>query len=402
MKRRHIIGIVLLLLIVAGVGFAVNAAIRGKRLFHTAKDWRKDLRYLIENGGTIGEVPASDAFEGGYLEAIFGGDPELLAKLREVISRGLATDPSLNMGEVAAMLVTYHKTGDNRVEDVVAHVIGGFPIGQRKPGFHRDGFFSAQIDKNLWGTGNSMLAFLGRDIVLFADESVANAQQNVLESILSGDILPLAQMLSKNPLYFTAVFPDPRRIVPPQLRSHIQAIIFKGHLSPSGGSYDITLLTPNPESANYALSLIYDMKLAGQIGLQGRFQGVVLKTGWGDHIPVWWAHEMASNLQRMAMEKQGNLIRLHLDFERVMVNATLKSIERMGRDMMQMRGSLDERLDPRLVDARLRTEKPLHYWSQEHQWGPDWPFDNPARTNKTADAGTDNSLPEAPPVSPAP
>ena len=67
------------------------------------------------------------------------------------------------------------------------------------------------------------------------------------------------------------------------------------------------------------------------------------------------------------------------DFERVMVNVVLKTIERMGRDMSQMRGTLEERTDPRLVDARMQSSKPLHYWSDDHQWGPDWPI--PAETN---------------------
>lgn len=388
--------IVLLALAVAGIACATFIGLRTKRLYHMAVDWRESVRYLIENGGTIGEVPASDAFEDSYLEAVFGADPELLSKLRGVISKGLAEDPSLSLGEVAAMIVTYHKNGDNRVEDVVAHVIGGFPLGQRKPGFHRDGFFAGQIDRNLWNTGNSMIAFLGRDIVLFADESVANAQQNMMEAVLTGDILPLVSMIQNRPMYYTAVFPDPRRVVPPQLRPHVQAFIFKGHLAPYEGSYDVTVLTPNEASASYALSMIYDMKLAAQIALQGRFHGVVRQEAWGPHIPVWWAHEMVHNMQRMSLEKEQNLVRLRLDFERVMVNATLKSLERMGRDLWQMRGSLDEKLDPRLVDARMKSAKPLHYWTDEHRWGPDWPIAAPSNvTENAADTPT-----EAPAVSP--
>ncbi len=398
--KRTWLRIFLLLALVLGVAFTVTAVLRGKRLFHTAKDWRKELRYLIESGGTIGEVPAAEAFETGYLQAVFGGDPELLGKLRGVISKGLAEDPTLNLGEVAAMLVTYRTNGDGHAEDVVAHIIGGFPLGRRKPGFHRDGYFRAQIDKNLWESGNSALAFLGRDIVLFADESIVSRQQNVLESILSGNVLPLVDMIKERPLYFTAVLPDPRRAVPPQLRPHVQALIAKGHLSTSGGSYDITILTPNPEAASYTLSMLYDMKLASQLALQGRFQGVVLKEAWGDHIPVWWAHEMFNNMQRVTMEKQQNIVRMHLDFERVMVNATLKSIERMGRDMLQTRGSMEEKLDPRLVDAGMTTRKPLHYWSEEHRWGPDWPIAPPSSNAAPGEADT-RVMPTAPAVSPS-
>lgn len=397
--KRHVIRTLLLIAIVAGVAFAINAALRGKRLIHTAKDWRKDIRYLVESGETIGEAPAADVFESGYLEAMFGGDPELLTQLRGVISKGLAEDPTLNMGEVAAMIITYRKNSENRVYDVVAHVIGGFPLSVRKPGFHRDGFFDSQIDKNLWNTGNSLLAFFGRDIAIFADESVASRQQNVLESILSGDILPLADMIREDPIYYTAVFPDPRRIFPQQLRPHVQALVLKGHLAPYEGSYDITFLTPKPESADYLLSMIYDMKLAAKLGLQGRFEGIIQNRGWGDYTPVWWAYEMSENLNNVTLEKQANIVHMHLDFARVMVNATLKSVERMGRDMSQMRASLDEKLDPRLADARLSSEKPTHYWGDPHRWGPDWPIAAPI-TNEASAASAGEPL-EAPAVSPA-
>ena len=374
MTKRAIIWSSIAVVAAATVAFGLFASYRGKRLYDTAKEWKTEVRYLIDNGGTIGEAPAAEAMDQGYLEAVFGGDPDLLAKLRSVIAKGMAEDPAMNLGEVAAMIVTYHMNGENRVEDVAAHIIGGFPLGQRKRGFHRDGFFRHQIDGSLWNSGNSAIAFLGRDILVFADEAVVNKQQELLESILSGNILPLANSIIENPLYYTAVFPDPRRVVPPQLRPHVQAVIIKGHFAPEEGSMETMVLTPNPESASYALSILYDMLLAGRMALQSRFAGVENDTAWGKHIPVWWAYEMVKTLGKTTVEKEQNIVRLKSKFERTMVNASLKSIERMGRDLAQMQGSLEEKLDPRLVDARMRTTKPQHYWSEEHKWGPDWPI----------------------------
>lgn len=362
------------MLVIGGATLGVVTGYRAKRLYHTAKEWKTEVRYLIENGGTIGEAPASEAMDQGYLEAVFGGDPDLLAKLRSVIAKGMAEDPAMNLGEVAAMVVTYHINNDKRVEDVAAHIIGGFPLGQRKRGFHRDGFFRHQIDGSLWNAGNSAVAFLGRDILVFADEAVVNKQQELLESILSGNIIPLANSIIERPLHYTAVFPDPRRVVPPQLKAHVQAVIIKGHFAPDDGSWEMMVLTPNPESASYALSIIYDMKLAGQMALQSRFTGIELETAWGKHIPTWWAHEMVKTMTKTSIEKEQNIVRMKTTFERPMVNAALKSIERMGRDLAQMQGSLEEKLDPRLVDARMKTTKPQHYWSEEHKWGPDWPI----------------------------
>lgn len=387
MTKRQIIWCSISVLIVGSALTAAFVGFRAKRLYHTAREWKTEVRYLIENGGTIGEAPATEAMDQGYLEAVFGGDPDLLAKLRSVIAKGMAEDPAMNLGEVAAMVVTYHVNSDKRVEDVAAHIIGGFPLGQRKRGMHRDGFFQHQIDNNLWNAGNSAVAFLGRDILVFADEAVVNKQQELLESILSGNILPLAGSIIDRPLFYTAVFPDPRRVVPPQLRPHVQAIIVKGHLSPEDGSWEMMVLTPKPESATYALSMIYDMKLAGQIALQSKFGGLELETAWGKQVPSWWAYEMFQTLQKTSIEKEQNIVRLKVSFDRTMVNATLKSIERMGRDLAQMQGSLEEKLDPRLVDARMQSAKPLHYWSEDHRWGPDWPIGN--ASNRTAQTATE-------------
>ncbi len=367
--------------LLAGCAVAVVLGLRARRVYEVARDWRSEIRYLIESGGTVGAAPAADTFAADYLDAIFGSDPELLTHLKGVIARGLADDPTLNLGEVSAMIVTYRRNAQGKIEDVVATVVGGFPLGHRKPGFHRDGFFAHQLDERLWETGNSMISFLGRDLVPFAEPQAEQAHNEIVESIMQGDIMPLAESLTR-PLYYTAVFPDPRRLVPPQLRPHLQALILKGHLSQQNGSYETILLSPTAQSATYALSLIQDMRMAAQVFLKARWAGETRKTEWGDTTGTWWAYEYSQLIEKSQIVKEQNIIRIKSDFARVMVNATLKSIERMGRDLRQIRGTLDERLDPRLVDARMQSGKPLNYWTKEHQWGPDWPIAAPS-TNAT-------------------
>lgn len=356
---------------------AVVAGFRARRLYTVARDWKSEVRYLIESGGTVGAAPASETFAGEYLDAIFGNDPELLSHLKGVISKGLADDPTLNLGEVSAMIVTYRRNRDGKIEDVVATVVGGFPLGHRKPGFHKDGFFAHQMDTRLWETGNSLIGFLGRDLVPFAEAQAEQAHNELIESVMQGDIMPLAESLSR-PLYFTAVFPDPKRLVPPQLRPHLQALILKGHLSQQNGSYETILLSPDAKSATYALSLIQDMRMALTVFLKARWKGAVEKTPWGEQAGSWWAKAYADMLEGFKVEKELNIIRMKSEFERVTVNASLKAIERMGRDMRQMKGSMEERLDPRLVDASMQSGKPLNYWSEAHNWGPDWPIAAPS------------------------
>jgi hypothetical protein len=389
-------GILCSVAVVAAVAGFV--AYRGLRLYHVGRDWRTQVRYLIENGQSIGQAPASQTFAANYLDAIFGSDPELLGHLKGVISKGLAEDPSLNLGEVAAMIITYRRNGSGKIEDVVAHIAGGFPLGRRKPGFHRDGYFAGQLERDLWQAGTHAVGFLGRDLILFAEPDAEKRQTEILEAIFSGDIMPLVDSLDR-PLYYTAVFPDPERLVPPQLRPHIQAMILKGHLAEMEGSVETIILTPSPKSATYALSLVHDMKLAVLMALRSRWAGVVEQVPWGTRIGSWWAYEIANTMESSSMEKDQNIVRVKSDFQRVMVNASLKMIERMGRDYAQQKRSLDERMDPRLVDASLQSRIPTHYWSTPHRWGPDWPIAAPS-TNASQEAQAPPQ--DVPAVSPPP
>ncbi len=386
------IGMSALVILAAGCIGAGFVAYRVHRAYDVLTSFRAQVRYLIENGGTIGESPAAETFSTDYLEAIFGDNPELLSQLKTIVRKGLTDDPALNLGEVTAMIVTYNKDEQDRVSNVVAHAVGGFPLGKMKPGFHRDGYFFQQVDKNLWGMGNIMISFLGRDMVLFAEESVAESQHKLLESLFSGEITLMVKAI-ETPMYFTAVFPDPKKIIPPQLRGHIQAVVVKGSLSHQKGHVETLLLCPSQKSADYAYGILNDMKTMAKLTLQTRWGGAVTQTAWGPMVGTWWAYEMVQSLEKLTLQTEIILVRVKTDFERVMVNATLKTIERMSRDLAQMKGSLEERMDPRLVDARLRTQKPLHYWSEDHQWGPDWPIPPSKLTNSTE--ATEASVPSA-------
>ncbi len=367
-------------------------AYRLHRVWSVARGFETQIRYLIENGSTIGEAPASETFSADYLSAVFGDNPDLLEKLRSVVKKGLTEDPSLNLGEVSAMIVTYHKTDDDKVEDLVVHAMGGFAIAREKPGFHRGGYFFQQVDPNLWNYGNILIGFLGRDMVLFAtSDAESRKQQALIDSLFTGDISMFIDTMAR-PMYFTAVFPEPSRILPPQLRKHVQAVVVKGKMSHYEGQIETLIMTPSPQSASYTLSILRDLKIASETALKTRWKGVARQTEWGEVIDPWWAYELVQNSQRITMEKEQNLIRIKNSYERVMCNVVFKSVERLSRDLAQMRGTLNERLDPRVVDAKLATSKPLHYWSEPHRWGPDWPIP-PLYTNQTDEAQATNAAP---------
>lgn len=376
--------VLLTVLVVAGtIGHVVY---RATRLWSVGADFQTRIRYLVETGQTIGEKPASEAFSVDYLQTIFGDNPELLDQLKKVVQQGMAQDSTLTAGEITALLVTYHLKDDGTVADVIVHAVGGFPAARKRPGFHRHGYFFQQIDSDLWTLGNLAIGFLGRDIIVFgADEAATERQRQILDSIFSGEIMMLVAHLQE-PLYFSLVLPDPRQAVPPQLRNHVQAVVIKGYLAHNDGRCDILVLTPSPRSSRYALNLFADMKTAAETGLRTKWGGVKRVNKWGQPEYDWWAFEMVKTLEQATLEQEFSIIRMSSTFDRVMINAILKSIERMSRDLVGMQGIEDERLDPRLVDARLRnsnpevpSDYPLHYWSAQHEWGPNWPI--PATTN---------------------
>ncbi|MBN1268545.1 MAG: hypothetical protein JXB04_03080 [Kiritimatiellae bacterium] len=385
MAKNRTVRTVVLVGVVVLFAVVLTFAHRATRAYRVAAGTRDQILYLIENGGTIGEVPASSAFSADFLGTIFGSEPELLAQLRRIVEQGLADTPVLNLGEVTGMIVTYRKTDDGKVKDVVAHVLGGFPLTKRKQGLHRDGYFRQLIDPDLWQAGNSAVAMLGRDLVLFGDPDVVEAHQSLLDATLAGNILPLAESLNE-PLYYSAVFPQPRGIVARGLQAHVRTVILKGFLAMYEGANEAVILTPSAKSAAYTVQVLSDLKTGAEVALRTKWKGVQRETPWGPVIDPWWAYELAETIEKKTiLEREDNVVRATTEYQDAMVNVALKSLERMGRDLAAMRGTLDERLDPRLVDARMQTRKPLHYWSEDHRWGPYWPI-APRDTNLLAQA----------------
>jgi len=381
-RRNFFWGAVLTAGLLAGA--AGTLAFRAHRVWNIAKDMRTQLRYLAEGEETIGEVPAAAAFDSEYLRSVFGEDPGLFQQLQTVVARGLEESPVLNLGEVSAMMVTHRKGADGQSKDVVVHVLGGFPTGERKIGFHRDGYMKKMIDSHLWDVGNIALGSLGRDMVLFGQDETLTPHQELVEAVFRGDIMPLVETLDE-PIYFTLVFPDPQHIVPPQLKKHIQAVIMKGYLGFKDGKTDVLFLSPSTRSARYAFSILQDLKTAAELALEVKWGGVKDTDRWSaePRVQCWWAYELVQNSKASTFERESSIIRMSSTYGRVMNNAVLKMIERFGRDSSQMQ-----------MAYHPETEKDKTadgYWSTAHKWGPDWPV-----------GGDGMVVAEAPSTEPAP
>ncbi|MDD2236280.1 MAG: hypothetical protein PHG65_03615 [Kiritimatiellae bacterium] len=370
---------------IVAAGGAAFLGYRTYRVYDIAQSWRTQIRYLVESGGSIGTAPASEALSDNYLEMVLGDNRELLDELKGLLHEGMDDTHSLNMGEVAAMNITYNVTPEGSNVNVAAHIAGGFPMESRKPGFHRDGFFNELTDNQLYSLGNRQVQFLGRDMIFFASTNYAEQHQGLMDTMFEGQILPLAESLT-NRLYHVTVFPNPENVLPPQLRKHVQTVVTKGAIGQYDGNWDVIIITKSPESARYVVSIINDMKRTAEITLSSVLGGDAVETQWGKQY-VWWARSMMDMSARSVVDQKANLVRVRTDFKREMVNATLKTVERAMRDYKAIRERFDEN-DPRVAKALAKADalesqgkrleskgrRMLNYWSEDHQWGPDWPI----------------------------
>ena len=353
---------------------------RAANVYNDARDIESNIKYLIDTGD-LGTAPAESTLSAAYLEIIFGDNPELLAPLLEVIKKGMEETPDISLGEVASIIVTFRKDDDGNIEDVVAHIIGDFSLGRRQVNVHPDGFFQNRVDDNLMNTKQAAIKFAGRDITVWAkDETVERPQQEMIEALYSGEILLVAEAVKDRPLYFTAVFPAPRQILPERMRPHIRAILYNGSMSSAGGEGEMVALANDERSADRVLSMFEDLITSAEVTLRTKFGGAITETAWSSDQPgAWWAYELANTLEDMTITKNDKTIRLSVDYERRVVNAIMKTIERFGRDYTAIRGVQEEKMLPQEVQDMMQGNDWTPRWTAQHQWGPDWPFAAPGK-----------------------
>lgn len=358
---------------------AVVLGVPGYKVLRTYNDFsevKNHIRYQIESGETIAAAPADATLSSAYLEIIFGENPELLDQLLDVVERGMAESPDMNLGQVASIIVTYRQDEAGQIKDVVAHIVGEFPLGRRQVNLHKGGYMENRMDQNLWSTKRSMISFVGRDIIVWAaDETIERPQQELIEAIFAGEITYLVNTISKDPLYFTAVFPNPRDLVPMRMRPHIRAILYNGMISPQGGSMEMIALCNDERSAGRMVSMFQDAVDSAETALRTQFGGEIVETAWNSDRPeVWWAYELAETLDKINLSQSESTIRLDASYEREVVNAIMKILERFGRDYTAILGVQDQKVLPEEVRDFMSDGNVNPRWTPSHATGPDWPF----------------------------
>ena len=310
------------------------------------------------------------AFSPDHLSGIFGNNPELLTRVQAIVSTSMKQIPSLNLGEVSAMLTTYRLDPKGELEDVLVAIFGGFPRDKKKPQIIENGHLHQTLGDGLWRYANQMVGFLGRDMVLMGDPGVAKFHQQLLERFYQKAEISSDPKLLERPFYFTMVLPDPRRIVPKDLRAHIQVAILKGLLNRQGGHFEAMILCGSSKSAAYTFAQLSYIKIEIIRVLRMQQQSSKDKT---QPALTWWATEILKQIDHAELTQQGNIIRFKASYDRVMLNLILQGLQPLALEIGRQRLTLNER---RPVTTGLKDLQSKH---KRFILKPNWPIPEPKK-----------------------
>ena len=349
-------------------GWRIGAAAR------TAMGGYEHLRYLLDSGESLEGAPAEDVLSDSYLLSLFGNNPDLVARLKGVIDLGMATDDSLKLGNITALVATYTQGENGEIRDPAVYVIGGFPDAKsERIGFTMNGYMRQQLEPEMWNLGHSLVNLLGRDVVLFCEEGQAEMQMARLWDVLNGEIMPLAQAIVTAPYRYAVVFPEPKQILPPNMRNHVQTIMVNGVMGADEGENETLFICPSPRAAAYVHGLVRDMADMARVVFHDRFGGYVKEMWWGKMHDMWWAEEGVAMVDETEIVQDGVFVVTRTSMERTRENFVLKAIERCGRDLAAQKAFQLAGTQP-WEFVRNDAERRAGYWSDSHRDGADWPL----------------------------
>lgn len=359
-----------LLAVVVAAGFV---GYRVWDLYRTASGGYRHLRYLLESGETVEGAPADDVLSDNYLRSLFGDNPDLVEQLKSVVDLGMATDANLRLGNIAAMLVTYRKAGDE-IRDPAIYAIGGFPDPKsERLGFHGTGYFAQEFDPAMWNFGNSLVHLLGRDIVIFCEQDKAESHMALLFDLLHGDIVTLAKRIVEAPLYYAIVFPEPGEVAPPNIKNALQTVLVRGSMEGDKGVCDWMFICPDVRSAGHVETLCRDTIALARATFHDKYGGYIKEMPWGKMNDNWWATEYVDLIDSHTIKVEQKIVRVHAKQNRRQNNAILKTVERLCFDLAAQKAFYAGELPWQLAFSQKDTSTAGH-WSKEHMEGPDWPL----------------------------
>jgi hypothetical protein len=155
------------------------------------------------------------------------------------------------------MLVTYRAEGELR--DVAIHIFGNL-VPEKLPAFSSEGYWKSQLPDSFYKVGQSMLATLGREVVILASPEAEKRQRDLLEAVLNNRYDTVQNYLHE-PVSFIAVIPEPGLLFTDRFRPYMVAALIKGKISLDEGRAEMVALSMDPQKAQQLAQLLSDMRM---------------------------------------------------------------------------------------------------------------------------------------------
>jgi hypothetical protein len=256
-KANVVVWTVLAVLVLAAGVLALNVTQRLHRVVQETNQVRTVVQEAVKRQEMIVKAPARKEFSAAFLQMAFGDNPQLLEEIKASLGKTLGENPTLAQGDVAMMLVTYRAEGELR--DVAIHIFGNL-VPEKLPAFSSEGYWKSQLPDNFYRMGQSMLATLGREVVILASKESEKQQRDLMEAILN-DRYETVQNYLHDPVSFIAVIPEPGLLFTDRFRPYMAAALVKGKISLDEARGEMVALSMDPKKAQELAQLMSDMRM---------------------------------------------------------------------------------------------------------------------------------------------
>ncbi|MGD1018865.1 MAG: hypothetical protein ABSA12_06045 [Verrucomicrobiia bacterium] len=256
-KPNVIVWTLLAVLALTAAVLAFKVTQRFHRVVQETNQVRTVVQEAVKRQEMIVKTPARKEFSAAFLQMAFGDNPQLLEQIKESLGKALGENPTLAQGDVAMMLVTYRAEGELR--DVAIHIFGNL-VPEKLPAFSAEGYWKSQLPDSFFTMGQSMLATLGREVVILASPEAEKRQRDLLEAILNNRYETVQNYLH-DPVSFIAVIPEPGLLFTDRFRPYMAAALIKGKISLDEGRAEMVALSMDPQKAQELAQLLSDTRM---------------------------------------------------------------------------------------------------------------------------------------------
>jgi hypothetical protein len=128
------------------------------------------------------------------------------------------------------------------------------------PSFSSEGYWKSQLPDNFFQMGQSLLATLGREVVILASPESEKRQRELLEAVLN-DRYETVRNYLHDPVSFIAVIPEPGLLFTDRFRPYMAAALVKGTISMDEARAEMVALSLDPKKAQELAQLLSDTRM---------------------------------------------------------------------------------------------------------------------------------------------